>query len=106
MPSTLKFSLLILASASLAHPALAKRGSCGAERPQAAPAKAIYMITNDPKQNAVLAIPIALDGTLADGGTMTGTGGAGSISIDGATGEPAATDALVSQSALTLVGNV
>jgi hypothetical protein len=64
------------------------------------------MITNDPEQNSVLAIPIGQDGTLSDGGALTATGGVGSISIDGATGEPAATDALVSQSALTLVGNV
>ncbi|KAJ9608225.1 hypothetical protein H2200_007213 [Cladophialophora chaetospira] len=67
------------------------------------PAKAIYLITND-ASNAVAAVPIGADGTLSKG-TLTATGGAGGNSIDGATKEPAAPDALVGQSALTIAGN-
>lgn len=66
--------------------------------------KAVYFITND-KENAVVALPIAADGTLS-AGTVTKTGGAGSIAVDAATGEPATPDALISQSALTVAGNV
>lgn len=65
--------------------------------------KAIYMITND-AQNAVVAIPIGADGKLS-AGKMAKTGGAGSIAVD-ADGKPATPDALVGQSALTVVGNV
>ena len=53
--------------------------------------KAIYFLTND-AQNAVVALPIAEDGTLS-GGTVTSTGGAGSNSIDGAKNATAAPDA-------------
>lgn len=67
-------------------------------------ARAIYIITND-AANAVVAVPVAANGMLS-GGTCTATGGAGSNSINGATNEPAAPDALVSQSALTVAGNV
>lgn len=65
--------------------------------------KAIYMITND-AQNAVVAIPIGADGKLS-AGKMAKTGGAGSIAL-GADGKPATPDALVGQSALTVVGHV
>jgi hypothetical protein len=67
-------------------------------------AKGIYFLTND-AQNAVIALPIAADGTLSDG-TVTATGGAGSNSIDGSTNLAAAPDALVSQSSLTIAGQV
>lgn len=66
--------------------------------------KAVYFITNE-AENAVVALPIAADGKLS-AGTVTKTGGAGSIALDGATGEPALPDALVGQSALTVAGNV
>ncbi|EKG19145.1 hypothetical protein MPH_03515 [Macrophomina phaseolina MS6] len=65
--------------------------------------KAIYLLTND-AQNAVIAVPIAADGTLS-GGTVTATSGGGANSIDGATNTSAAPDALVGQSALTVAGN-
>jgi hypothetical protein len=67
-------------------------------------AKAIYFLTNE-KENAVVALPIGKDGMLSNG-TVTKTGGAGSIAINGATGQPGLPDALVGQSALTVVGNV
>ena len=66
--------------------------------------KAIYFLTND-AENAVVALPIDKNGMLSKG-TITKTGGKGSISINGATMQPAVTDALVSQSALTVVGSV
>jgi hypothetical protein len=66
--------------------------------------KAVYFITNE-EQNAVVALPIGKDGKLSKG-SITMTGGVGSISIDGANGMPAASDALIGQSSLTVVGNV
>ena len=70
----------------------------------AATGKAIYFLTND-AENAVVALAIGSDGLLSKG-TTTKTGGAGSNSISGATGQKAAPDALVGQSALTVVGQV
>ncbi|KAI1337975.1 hypothetical protein F5Y15DRAFT_417415 [Xylariaceae sp. FL0016] len=64
--------------------------------------RAVYLITND-QVNAVVALPIAADGTLSQG-TVTASGGNGSNSIDGTTMEAAAPDALVGQSALTIAG--
>ena len=72
--------------------------------PPVAGANAIYFLTND-QTNAVVALPIAGDGTLSNG-TVTPTGGAGSNSIDGKTNQPAISDALVGQSALTVAGQV
>ncbi|KIW96366.1 uncharacterized protein Z519_03435 [Cladophialophora bantiana CBS 173.52] len=66
-------------------------------------ARAIYFITND-ASNSVAAVPVAANGMLSEG-TLTPTGGDGSNSISGATNEPAAPDALISQSALTVAGN-
>lgn len=66
--------------------------------------RAIYFLTND-ANNAVVSIPIAADGTLSEG-TVTVTGGAGSNAINGANNMPAAPDALVAQSSLTIAGNV
>jgi len=66
--------------------------------------KGIYFLTND-AQNAVVALPIAADGSLSNG-TVTSTGGAGSNSIDGSTNLAAAPDPLLSQSALTIAGQV
>lgn len=65
--------------------------------------KAIYLLTND-GENAVVALPIGADGKLS-AGKLAKTGGAGSTSVD-ANGKPAGPDALASQSALTVVGNV
>ncbi|KAJ9299575.1 hypothetical protein DTO217A2_8092 [Paecilomyces variotii] len=64
--------------------------------------KAIYFITND-GNNAVAAVPIGDDGTLS-GGTVTETCGKGANSIDGTTNKPAAPDALLSQSAVSVAG--
>ncbi|RYP08267.1 hypothetical protein DL764_002001 [Monosporascus ibericus] len=64
--------------------------------------KAVYLLTND-AENAVVALPINADGTLSKG-TSTKSGGKGATSINGATGELAATDALISQGALTVAG--
>jgi hypothetical protein len=61
-------------------------------------------MTND-AENAVVALPIAPDGTLSKG-TVTKTAGAGSIAINGMTNMPGLPDALVSQSSLTVAGNV
>lgn len=66
--------------------------------------RAIYFLTND-AQNAVVALPIGNDGRVSKG-TVTKTGGAGANSIDGATNQKAAPDALIGQSALTVVGRV
>lgn len=95
------FLLASLSLTSIAAPAPHwKRPSLHAP----AGAKAIYLITND-QSNSVVALPVGSDGTLSKG-TLTATGGEGSNSIDGATNQPAAPDALVGQSALTRVGNV
>jgi hypothetical protein len=72
-------------------------------RNSVATGKAIYFITNN-DVNAVVALPIANDGTLSQG-TVTETGGAGSVAVN-ADGQPATPDALVSQSALTVVDKV
>ncbi|KAI4713760.1 hypothetical protein J4E89_001207 [Alternaria sp. Ai002NY15] len=78
--------------------------SCMQQQSAGKPAvgKAIYMLTND-AENAVVALPIGADGMLSQGKVMK-TGGAGSIAVD-ADGKPATPDALVGQSALTVVGN-
>lgn len=75
------------------------RGNAGS-----AVGKAVYFMTND-GENAVVAVPIRADGKLS-GGTQTSTGGRGSVSIDGAMNAPAAKDGLVSQSSLSIAGNV
>jgi hypothetical protein len=66
--------------------------------------KAIYFLTND-AENAVVALPIGPDGMLSNG-TVTATGGAGSNAIHSGTQEAIIPDALISQAALTVVGNV
>lgn len=88
-------ALLALSVGAMAHP---KGGA------STAVGKAVYFITND-DCNAVVAIPIGIDGTLSKG-TFTPTGGKGMVSIDGSTNETAKGDGLVSQSALALSGNV
>ncbi|KAI1073026.1 hypothetical protein LB507_008923, partial [Fusarium sp. FIESC RH6] len=91
-------ALLCLTQQVSSHPA------CRPEMNMAvANGKAIYVLTND-DQNGVLALPIKKDGTLAKG-QVAMTGGAGSIAVD-ADGNPATPDALVSQSALTIAGNM
>lgn len=65
---------------------------------------AIFFLTND-QTNSVVSIPIGADGKLS-GGTVTGTGGAGSNSIDGKTNKPASPDPLIGQSAIAVAGQV
>lgn len=79
--------------------------SCMPQQPakMAATGKAIYFLTND-AENAVVALPIGKNGMVSKG-TVTKTGGKGAVSINGATMQPAVTDALVSQSALTVIGS-
>jgi hypothetical protein len=68
--------------------------------------KAVFMLSNQ-AENAVVAVPIAQDGTLNEkGASSTKTGGAGATGIDGSTNKPSNPDALFSQSALTVAGNV
>lgn len=68
--------------------------------------KAVYMMTNL-APNSVVAVPIAQDGTLDEaGGSKTNTGGSGATGMDGSTNAPSNPDALFSQSALTVAGNV
>ncbi|KFY30127.1 hypothetical protein V493_02130 [Pseudogymnoascus sp. VKM F-4281 (FW-2241)] len=94
-------SLLLLAFLSFAQEA-ASRPSRTSEQNAVAVGKAIYFLTND-QANGVVAIPIGADGTLSQG-TVTGTGGCGSVALN-SDNQPATPDALVSQSALTLVGD-
>lgn len=67
-------------------------------------AKAVYLITND-VQNAIVALTVNADGTLSKGST-TLTGGQGASGIDGAKNATAGPDALFSQSAIKVDGNV
>ena len=105
MPSFIQLALFLPAIASLAPEAAAHPRACKAQDATAATAgKAVYFLTNS-KSNSVVALRIGQDGTLSPG-SLAATGGAGSNSIDGSTGQPAVPDALVSQSALTVAGNV
>ncbi|KAL1608168.1 hypothetical protein SLS60_003107 [Paraconiothyrium brasiliense] len=65
--------------------------------------KAVYFITNE-AENAVVALPIKRDGSLA-AGKSTKTGGAGAVMIQASTGNLELPDGLSSQSSLTLVGS-
>ncbi|OBT75017.1 hypothetical protein VF21_06325 [Pseudogymnoascus sp. 05NY08] len=90
----------ILLSAALLR--LAVEGAPSTATKQGNGPKAIYFLTNN-AQNAVVALPVGCDGTLSHG-SVTGTGGKGSNSIDKNTNLPAGPDALSSQSALTVSG--
>ncbi|KAI0454232.1 hypothetical protein F5B21DRAFT_245536 [Xylaria acuta] len=66
--------------------------------------KAIYMISNEPR-NAVLALPIGKHGLFAAGtGTLTATGGSGMTGLN-ADNQSAVPDGLFSQSSVTIAGN-
>ncbi|OAL26487.1 hypothetical protein AYO20_10056 [Fonsecaea nubica] len=101
LTNLLSSSLLLAASigsvwsAPSPHP-----GKWGNPHPKGA--RAIYFITND-ASNSVAAVPVAANGMLSQG-SLTPTGGEGSNSIT-AENEPAAPDALISQSSLTIAGN-
>lgn len=68
-------------------------------------AKAIYFISNEATNNAVIAMTVAANGTLSMG-SSTLTGGAGASAIESSTGLPAGPDALFSQGAVKVAGNV
>jgi hypothetical protein len=97
-------ALLPLAALGLACLGTAAPHRKPQQQKQATVGKAVYFITNG-AENSVVALPIGRDGMLSKG-TVTKTGGAGSVAIDGATKQPAMTDALLAQSSLTVVGNV
>ncbi|KAL2024239.1 hypothetical protein VTK56DRAFT_9395 [Thermocarpiscus australiensis] len=64
--------------------------------------RAAYIITNG-EENMVVSLPIDGKGMLS-AGSKVAAGGAGAVSIDGSTNQPAGADPLVSQSALTVAG--
>lgn len=67
--------------------------------------KAIY-VTSNTAQNAVVALPIAQNGSLlVANGASTATGGTGQSGVD-STGADAGPDSLFSQSAIAIAGNV
>ena len=91
--------LSLLATASLmlevtAHPS----------PPMPKSGRALYLISNM-KANSVVSFKIDSQGMLAKA-SSTSTGGAGSNAIDEAAQKPAAPDALLSQAALTVAGDV
>lgn len=92
---------LLLALASQAGLGVASR--CPGGNAGSAVEKALYFITND-EANAVVALRVGPDGLLSPG-SVTPTNGAGSVALD-SKNQPATPDALVSQSALTVAGNV
>ena len=68
--------------------------------------KAVYMLSNQ-ASNSVIAVPIAEDGSIDEAGASSiNTGGSGANGVDGSTNQPAVPDALFSQSALAVAGNV
>jgi hypothetical protein len=69
-----------------------------------AKAKAIYFMTNE-AENAVVALPMSLNGTLATG-TTTSTGGAGGSEVSMTDGTPNGPDALGSQGSVQVADNV
>lgn len=100
LPQKLTFLLAALAALTEAAPPISRNKPWQ----QGTTGRAIYIIT-DEAENAVVALPIQSDGSLA-AGTSTKTGGAGAYMINAASGQPVFPDPLSSQSALTLVGNV
>ncbi|CAK7213475.1 hypothetical protein SCUCBS95973_001805 [Sporothrix curviconia] len=67
--------------------------------------KAIY-ITSNTAQNAVVAVPIAQNGSLAVGeGSSTSTGGTGASGVAAGTSNAAGPDSIFSQSAIAIAGS-
>lgn len=96
-------SLFLLGLANLVPEASARPSTCP---PPPKPGKALYMISNG-AHNSVIALPINSNGLLGQG-TSTSTGGSGSnfFTITDNKKEIAGPDALASQAALTISGNV
>ncbi|KIY00244.1 uncharacterized protein Z520_03929 [Fonsecaea multimorphosa CBS 102226] len=105
MLKNLSQSLLLLAAFITSVPAAPSPypGKWGKGHLHPEGARAIYFITND-ASNSVAAVPVASNGLLSEG-SLTPTGGEGGNSISGATNQPAAPDALISQSSVTIAGN-
>ncbi|KAH6682141.1 hypothetical protein F5X68DRAFT_172080 [Plectosphaerella plurivora] len=87
---------MLLAQSTFAHPARACNAAPAVKR-------AAYVITNE-ETNMVISLAVDENGMLSAGSSIA-TGGAGAVSINGATNQPADADPLVSQSSLTVVGN-
>ena len=95
-------TLKAIALAATTHAFLASAApACQPQEPQP---KAVYFMTNTP-QNNIVALPVQQDGTLAQG-TMTPTGGQGSLEVNPMTGQPAIPDGLSSQDAVKVSGKV
>jgi hypothetical protein len=67
--------------------------------------EAVYFM-NNLAENAVIAISVADDGTMASIGSTTLTGGAGGNQVNAMTGQKAGPDALASQASVSIAGNV
>jgi hypothetical protein len=68
------------------------------------PAKAVYFMTNE-AENAVVALPVGMNGSIAMG-TTTSTGGAGGSQVSETDGAPNGPDALGSQASVQVADNV
>ena len=66
--------------------------------------KAVFFMTNV-ANNSIVALPVGANGTLG-AGSLTPTGGAGGAEVDPLTGLPTIPDALASQGAVRVAGNV
>ena len=89
----------------LANPPCSAGASALSDNIASRNAKAVYILSNDATANSVIAMRVADDGTLTDG-SITPTGGKGASAIDGKTNKTAVPDALFSQSALKVDGNL
>lgn len=69
------------------------------------PPKAVYLMTNEASGNSIVGLKVAADGSLT-AGSLTPTGGKGASGIDGSTNQTAAPDALFSQSAIKVEGDM
>ena len=99
--SPVSLSIFLLFSQAWTAPAGQQRkGAKKAVAPQA-----IYFISNNDGANSVAALPVTKNGSISTG-TMTPTGGAGASMVDPTTRLPESPDALSSQGAVRVVGNV
>ncbi|KAI4092004.1 MAG: hypothetical protein L6R37_007642 [Teloschistes peruensis] len=69
-----------------------------------ATARALYLMTNDPAGNSIIALKVNQDGTLTDG-SLTPTGGKGQSCIDQRVNRTSYPDGLFSQSAVDVKSN-
>jgi hypothetical protein len=83
------------------------RGHCRvAGQAQVSTAQAVYFMTNDPTDNAIIPISVTADGSLSAAGNPVSTGGKGGAGIVAATGKDSGPDALFSQDAVRVGDNV